>query len=305
MSITKFAEVHNMIVFLSKPNKSIGFEQIIDFLIAHPIKYALIVSPTIYSSCIEQFWATAKVKRVNEEAQLHAKVDRKRVVISEASIRSDLRFGDEGGIACLPNEVIFKQLTLIGMVKNMDSSTKFLMFPKFIQVFLNNQLEEMANHTRIYVPPSYTKKIFRNMKRVGQGFSGRVTPLFLIMLVQAQQKVDEGTEIPTHTQQTPTIIQPTTSQPQRKQKTKKPKRKDTELPYNSVPTEIVADEAVYKEMYDSVERAATTATGLDAEQDRGIISKTQFTATLNEPSSIGTSSGSRPSRQETTRDAAA
>nr|GEU64712.1 hypothetical protein [Tanacetum cinerariifolium] len=64
------------------------------------------------------------------------------------------------------------------------------------------------------------------------------------------------------------------------------------------------DEAVYEEMYDSVERTATTATGLDAEQDRGIISKTQFTATLNEPSSIGTSSGSRPRRQETMGDVA-
>nr|GEW57320.1 hypothetical protein [Tanacetum cinerariifolium] len=62
---------------------------------------------------------------------------------------------------------------------------------------------------------------------------------------------------------------------------------------------VVANEVVYEEMYDSVERAATTALGLDAEQDRGIISKTQFTTTLNEPSSIGTSSGSGPRRQET------
>nr|GEV29530.1 hypothetical protein [Tanacetum cinerariifolium]GEW24441.1 hypothetical protein [Tanacetum cinerariifolium] len=65
------------------------------------------------------------------------------------------------------------------------------------------------------------------------------------------------------------------------------------------------DEAVYEEMYDIMERAATTATGLDVEQDRGIISKTQFTVTLNEPSSIGTSSGSGPMRQETIGDAAA
>nr|GEZ34982.1 hypothetical protein [Tanacetum cinerariifolium] len=68
---------------------------------------------------------------------------------------------------------------------------------------------------------------------------------------------------------------------------------------------VVGDEVVYEEMYDSVERAATTATGLDAEQDRGIISKTEFTTTLIEPSSIGTSSGSRPRHQETMRDAAA
>nr|GEX86880.1 hypothetical protein [Tanacetum cinerariifolium] len=38
-----------------------------------------------------------------------------------------------------------------------------------------------------------------------------------------------------------------------------------------VPTKVVADEAVYEEMYDNVKRAATTATGLDAKQDRGVI----------------------------------
>nr|GEV66842.1 hypothetical protein [Tanacetum cinerariifolium] len=54
----------------------------------------------------------------------------------------------------------------------------------------------------------------------------------------------------------------------RKQKPRKTKRKDTELPQTSVPPKVVTDEAVYEEMYNSVERAATT-TGLDAKQDRG------------------------------------
>nr|GFC84085.1 hypothetical protein [Tanacetum cinerariifolium] len=40
-----------------------------------------------------------------------------------------------------------------------------------------------------------------------------------------------------------------------------------------VPTSV-ADEAVNEKMDDSLERAATTATSLDAEQDRGNISKT-------------------------------
>ncbi|GKB74456.1 hypothetical protein Tco_0935868 [Tanacetum coccineum] len=59
----------------------------------------------------------------------------------------------------------------------------------------------------------------------------------------------------------------------------------------SGPTNNVADEGVCEEMDDSLERAATTATSLDAEQDRGNINKTQSKATLNEPSSLGTSSG--------------
>ncbi|GJX53008.1 hypothetical protein Tco_0281377 [Tanacetum coccineum] len=65
------------------------------------------------------------------------------------------------------------------------------------------------------------------------------------------------------------------------------------------PTDNVADKAVNEEMDDSLERAATTATSLDAEHDRGNIDKTQSKATLNEPSSLGTSSSSGPRRQET------
>nr|GEX98411.1 retrovirus-related Pol polyprotein from transposon TNT 1-94 [Tanacetum cinerariifolium] len=50
----------------------------------------------IYTSYIEQFCTTTKAKNINGEAQIHAKVDRKKVIISEASIIRDLRFGDEG-----------------------------------------------------------------------------------------------------------------------------------------------------------------------------------------------------------------
>ncbi|GKG25807.1 hypothetical protein Tco_0398953, partial [Tanacetum coccineum] len=79
----------------------------------------------------------------------------------------------------------------------------------------------------------------------------------------------EGSAMPTDPQHTPTIIQPSTSQPQKKQKPRKPKRKDTEVPQPSGPTTNVADEAVYEEMDDSLVRAATTASSLEAEQDSG------------------------------------
>ncbi|GJX42011.1 hypothetical protein Tco_0257001 [Tanacetum coccineum] len=122
------------------------------------------------------------------------------------------------------------------------------------------------------------------------------------MVVQHQEEMGEGSANPTDPHHTPTIIQPSTSQPQKKQKPRRPKRKDTEIPQSSGPTDNVADEAVNKEMDDSLERAATTATSLDAEQDRGNINKTQSKATPNEPSSLGTSSGGGPRRQETMGD---
>nr|GEV31834.1 retrovirus-related Pol polyprotein from transposon TNT 1-94 [Tanacetum cinerariifolium] len=183
---------------------------------------------------------------------LHAKVDGKKVVISEASIRRDLRFGDEGGIDCQPNETIFEQLSIMGtiasaviclatdqklnfskyifdsMVKNLDSATKFLMF-------------------------------------------SRDTPLFPTMMVQAQEELGKDIAIPTETYPTPIITQPLSSQRSRKQKPMKIRRHDTELPQTSMPTETVADEDVNEKMYDSLERATTTATSLDTEQDRGNI----------------------------------
>ncbi|GKA53111.1 hypothetical protein Tco_0746426 [Tanacetum coccineum] len=63
MTTLQFADTHNLVAFLSKPTESEGFEQIVNFLNANPIKYALTINPTIYTSCIEQFWATVKIQK--------------------------------------------------------------------------------------------------------------------------------------------------------------------------------------------------------------------------------------------------
>ncbi|GKD44822.1 hypothetical protein Tco_1269467 [Tanacetum coccineum] len=114
MFALKFADSHNMVAFLAKPTESERFEQIVDFLNVNPIKYTLTVNPTIYISCIEQFWATTKVKTVNGEVQLQALVDGKKVIITETSVRRDLQLEDAEGIECLPNADIFEQLALMG-----------------------------------------------------------------------------------------------------------------------------------------------------------------------------------------------
>ncbi|GJZ79909.1 hypothetical protein Tco_0644746 [Tanacetum coccineum] len=290
MTTLQFVDTHNLVAFLAKPAESEGFKQVVDFLNASSIKYALTGNPTIYTSCIEQFWSTVKAKMVNREVQLQALMDIKKIVVTEAFVRRDLQLEDANGIDCLPNATIFEQLTLMGakttawnefsstmasaiiclainqkfnfskyifesMVKNLDSVGKFLMYPRFVQVFLDNQLEGMINHNRIYIAPSHTKKVFANMKRQGKDFSGRVTPLFSTMIVQAQQEQGEGSNMPTDPHHTPTIIPPSTSQPKRKQRPKKPKRKDTEIPQSSVHVKNIVDEAVYKERDDNLERA--------------------------------------------------
>ncbi|GJV59359.1 hypothetical protein Tco_1465459 [Tanacetum coccineum] len=98
MATLKFADTHNMVAFLAKPTESEGFEQIVDFPNAHPIRYALMVNPTIYVSCIEQFWSTAKAKTINGKVQIHTLVDGKKIIITESFVRRDLRLADEEGV---------------------------------------------------------------------------------------------------------------------------------------------------------------------------------------------------------------
>ncbi|GKF49267.1 hypothetical protein Tco_0142518, partial [Tanacetum coccineum] len=196
----------------------------------------------------------------------------------------------------------FSKFIFEGMIRNLDNmSGKFLMYPKFVQVFFNQPLDGLPTHKRIYNAPSHTKKIFGNMIRVGKGFSGRVTPLFLAMVVQNQSQMREGLGIPTNPHHTHTFIQPS-PQPQNTQKPRKPKRKETQVPQPSDPSDNLADEAIHEELGDSLVRDATTASSLEVEQNSGNITKTRSKATPNESSSLGTTSGGGPRHQETMRD---
>ncbi|GKB38745.1 putative ribonuclease H-like domain-containing protein [Tanacetum coccineum] len=225
--------------------------------------------------------STTRGKTVNGEVQLQALVDGKKIIITKSNVRRDLQLEDAEGVDCLPNATIFEQLALMGVRV----------------VFLDKQLEWMSNHNRIYVTPSPTKNIFRNIRRVEKGFSRRETPLFPTMVVHNQEEMGEGSTIPTDPHHTPTFIKPS-SQPKKTQKPRRPKKKDTQVPQSSVPSDNVADEAIYKELDDSLVRAATTASSLEAEQDSSNIIKTRSKATPNEAGSQGTTLGGGPSGED-------
>ncbi|GJV34273.1 putative ribonuclease H-like domain-containing protein [Tanacetum coccineum] len=72
----------------------------------------------------------------------------------------------------------FSKLIFDGMVANLKSKTKFLMYPRFLQMILNIQME----NKHLYLAVSLTKKIFGNMKR---GFRGAPRPLLPAMLLVA------------------------------------------------------------------------------------------------------------------------
>nr|GEY79923.1 hypothetical protein [Tanacetum cinerariifolium] len=68
------------------------------------------------------------VKKVNDVTRLQALVDKKKVIITEASIRDALRLDDAEGVECLPNEEFFTELARMGYEK---PSTKLTFYKAF------------------------------------------------------------------------------------------------------------------------------------------------------------------------------
>nr|GFC91560.1 hypothetical protein [Tanacetum cinerariifolium] len=103
----------------------------------------------------------------DDVTRLQALVDKKKIVISEVVIREIL------------------------LVRNVDSSFKFYMYPRFIQLIIQNQVGDLSTHTTRFISSALTQKVFANMRRVGKGFSRVKTPLFEGMLA-ARQPAEEG-----------------------------------------------------------------------------------------------------------------
>nr|GEY50820.1 hypothetical protein [Tanacetum cinerariifolium] len=238
MTLT-FIDTHNMVAYLSKSDASEGFDQITDFINGSYIAYALTVNPTIYVSCIKQFWRTVAVKSSNDVTRLQALVDKKKVVVTEAAIRDAFHLDDTDGVDCLPNEEICNELARMGyekpttkltfykaffssysamastviclsigrkfnfskyifksLVRNVDSSTKFYMYPRFITLMIQNQLGDLSTHFIKYLSPALTQKVFANIRRVGKGCLGVETPLLEGMLIarELENQVNEEAE---------------------------------------------------------------------------------------------------------------
>ncbi|GJS87372.1 hypothetical protein Tco_0770008 [Tanacetum coccineum] len=144
-------------------------------------------------------------KIVNFISQIKATISGQTVLISESSIRRDLLFNDDNGIDCLIVADIYENLPLM---RNLKAKKKFLMFPRFVQVFLNNQLQNIPALLDNLPIPVLSKKIFTNMTRRGLHFSRHVTPLFLNMLVPTTVEEGEGSGTHTEPQPTPFPTQP-------------------------------------------------------------------------------------------------
>ncbi|GKE02272.1 hypothetical protein Tco_1390255 [Tanacetum coccineum] len=106
-------------------------------------------------------------------------------------------------LICLSTDRVynFSKLIFDGMVANLKSKTKFLMYPRFLQMILNIQTE----NKHLYLAVSLTKKIFGNMKR---GFRGAPRPLLPAMLRVASTNPNAGQEHDAVTQSQPSSSTP-------------------------------------------------------------------------------------------------
>ncbi|GJU21644.1 hypothetical protein Tco_1154986 [Tanacetum coccineum] len=227
MASMKYCDKHNQVGLLKKPEESKGFAEIVDFLKGSTIRYSLTHNPTIPDSLVKQFWQTATATTLADGTlELRATIDTLEYTITEASVRSKLQLEDASGISMLPNNEIFEGMgnmgyptdgiftfwksyfTLVynfsklifdGMVANLKSKTKFLMYPRFLQMILEIQTESKHPYLAIVL----TKKIFGNMKR---GFRGVPRPLLPAMLLVVV--VDQGAG-----QADQAVTQPSPSEP--------------------------------------------------------------------------------------------
>ncbi|GKD51903.1 hypothetical protein Tco_1280879 [Tanacetum coccineum] len=210
-----------------------------------PIKYALTINPTIYTLCIEKFWATVKVKTVNGEVQLQALMDGKKIIVTKVSVRRDLQLNDKEGTNCLQNITIFEELTRMAYAKLSHKLT-------FYKAFFSPQWKFLI-HTILQCLSAKTTAC--------NEFSS--TMAYVIICLATNQKFNFSKYIFESMVKNLDNAGKFLMYP----RSRRPKRKDTEVPQPSGPTTNVVDEAINEEMDDSLERAATTATGLDADHD--------------------------------------
>ncbi|GKF98047.1 hypothetical protein Tco_0293868 [Tanacetum coccineum] len=86
-----------MIACVEKTESNADFHEVIDFLTRCFVNYALLVSLDVIQQWIHLFWSTTKVRMINEVAHIEVKVAGKKILVSEASVRTDLMFNDEDG----------------------------------------------------------------------------------------------------------------------------------------------------------------------------------------------------------------
>ncbi|GKC40956.1 hypothetical protein Tco_1053340 [Tanacetum coccineum] len=97
----------------------------------------------------------------------------------------------------------FSKLIFDGMLRHLDAKKKFVMYPRFVSIFLDKQLANVSVPLDHFPVNTLTSKVFSFMVKKGKHFSGKVTPLFATMLVQPTKDEGAPSERPSEALPTP------------------------------------------------------------------------------------------------------
>nr|GEV02935.1 putative reverse transcriptase domain-containing protein [Tanacetum cinerariifolium] len=118
-----------MHIYLVSAKHNTDFHQIVDFLKAFHIRYALTVRPTLYVSHIRKFWSTAKVETIDGETKILTKVNGRQRTVSESSIRRHLKLNDEEEQT--DGEAMINSIQNVSLAGNAQNAPPTFKDPKF------------------------------------------------------------------------------------------------------------------------------------------------------------------------------
>ncbi|GKE69607.1 hypothetical protein Tco_1527679 [Tanacetum coccineum] len=175
MLTPKFADTHNLVAFLEKPE-----EALVD-------KKKVIITETSIRSDLEDAGGTDCLPTATifeELARMGYEKPSSKLTFYKAFFSPQWKFLIHTITQCLSAKTTawneFSS-TMASAIICLATNQKLNLSNYIFDALLG----DMSHHKEIYVNPSHTKKIFANMKREGKDFSGRVTPMFATMMVQA------------------------------------------------------------------------------------------------------------------------
>ncbi|GKF52369.1 hypothetical protein Tco_0159279, partial [Tanacetum coccineum] len=125
------------------------------------------------------------------EVQITASIDGHSMTITESYLRRHLKLDDHDGIyrGIVPftqkNSKIFEQLALMGYHIDSDNPKKTALeqfSSNIATAVIYMQRKQLQQHSRTYLVPSLSIKVFNNMKRPTKGYLGQEVAIFPTML---------------------------------------------------------------------------------------------------------------------------
>ncbi|GJR82682.1 hypothetical protein Tco_0153467 [Tanacetum coccineum] len=237
MAVLESCAKHNMVAYLEKTDGNTDFHEIIDFLTRSSIHYALtasIRSDLLFDDAdgIDSLHNQAifdAIQLMGYEGDLTVLTFNKALfspqwrflfhtmnhcISSKSTSWDQIPTNIATAVICLATnqKYNFSKLIFDGMMRHLDAKKKFVMYPRFISVFLDKQLKNVPVPLDHFPINALTTKVFSFMVKKGKSFSGNVTPLFPSMLAQPTEDEGAVSERPSETQPTPSPPHPSADQ---------------------------------------------------------------------------------------------